>query len=390
MTCARVVILILLTACKFPELPPLDEIDAADGGSDGVIDPVDAMQCEGVRYGFAISNIAACDVPEAVGPLDLTGVASIDTFAGTMTSLGGSTAALPSTALVMQTDGPMIRVVAVTSLAVPASATTSIAGEYPLAFLVRGDATIDGTLTLTGSAFQTSGPAGRRTGCGAGSGSPGTGAGNGGGGGGGGLGGAGGVGGHGNDDIATAGAAGVALALPARTPLWGGCPGSPGNSGTIQGAGGGAVQISVQGSLTVDGTIATGGGGGNGGVGAGGGGGGSGGMVLLEAGTRIDGIGFLTANGGAGGGGGGGSGTATAGAAGCLRCANPGVGGGSSGSGSGYGGSGAAGGTAAAAGTGGSMYSGGGGGGGVGLVWLRAPAINVSGLVSPTPRTSSL
>jgi len=385
----RLAFLVLLSACKFPELPAIDEYDGANTGDAGGADALDGAPCEGDRYGYSISNIAPCDVPAASTGLDLMSVASIDTFAGTMTSLGGSTAALPSTALVAQPNGPAIRVISVISLTAPASATVAIVGENPVAILVRGDASIAGTLSLTGSAAQSSGPAGRRGSCGAGSGSPGIGIGYGGGGGGGGLGGSGGAGGRGDSDSTTAGAAGVTLPSPARSPLWGGCTGSPGSGGTIPGSGGGAIQISVMGSLTVDGTITTGGGGGNGGVSTGGGGGGLGGMLLLEAGASIDGAGFLTANGGAGGGGGGGGGTATAGLAGCPRCATPATGGASSGTGSGYGGNGGASGTAASPGTN-AMYGGGGGGGGVGLIWLRSPTINITGLASPTPRTSSL
>ncbi|KAB2904654.1 MAG: hypothetical protein F9K40_06895 [Kofleriaceae bacterium] len=382
-----------LAACKFPELPPLDETDAANGDDGGGTDAAtDATICEGDRYGFTISNVAHCDVPAAATALDLTNVASIDTFSGTMTSVGGSTAPLPGTALVPQADGNMIRVVSATSLMVPAAASITLRGENPIAFLVRGDAIVDGTLRLTGGVLQASGPAGTRGTCTTGgSGTGGTGAGLGGGGGGGALGTAGGSGGYGSNDTTNAGQPGVPLAAASRSPLAGGCAGSPGNAGVTPGAGGGAIQITAMGSIVIDGTVTAGGGGASGGGNtAGGGGGGSGGMVLLEAGTEVRGGGYLTANGGGGGGGGGAGGNATAGAAGCAQCATPAFGGSASGSGAGFGGNGAAGGTGAMPGINSSAYAGGGGGGGVGVIWLRSSSVNFSGLVSPTARTSTL
>lgn len=50
--------------------------------------------CEGARYGFTVSNLASCDVPVAVGGLDLTNIVRIDTFAGTMTTIGNVTSFL--------------------------------------------------------------------------------------------------------------------------------------------------------------------------------------------------------------------------------------------------------------------------------------------------------
>ncbi len=379
------VIALGVIGCKFPELPPIDEGDGRDETRDD--SGVDAGPCPGELFGYAISNIAECDLAPPDGDLDLTLVASIDTFAGTMTSQGGSVAALPGSRLVPQAVGPMLRVVSVATFELPQNVTIPIRGEYPIAFIVWGDATVAGTLSLTGSAGPTGVPAGRRSDCGTGSGTAGTGGGAGGGGGGGGLGTAGGTGGIGSDILASRGDSGTPLVNPMRSPLWGGCAGSAGSSGALPGSGGGALQMSIAGTLTLTGTLTAGGGGGAGGGTGGGAGGGSGGMLLLEAGTAVTGDGSVTANGG-GGGGGAGTSTAGSGLAGCAACSSAALGGSSGG-----GGAGGNGGAASIAATGGgnsNQYGGGGGGGGVGLVWVRAPAIDLTGTLSPLPRTSSL
>jgi hypothetical protein len=92
---------LVASACKFPELPALDEVDAptGDDGGGAADAATDGTLCEGDRYGFTISNVAACDIPTATTALDLSNVIEIDTFAGTMMSGGGSNAALPGTAL---------------------------------------------------------------------------------------------------------------------------------------------------------------------------------------------------------------------------------------------------------------------------------------------------
>lgn len=106
--------------------------------------------------------------------------------------------------------------------------------------------------------------------------------------------------------------------------------GSPGGNGTFQdvvglcgygGSGGGAVQISVYGKLTLEagGAIGVGGGGGQGGCGDNSGaGGGSGGVIVLESLGPLGVEGSLAANGGGGGGGSTLSTAGNAGAAGAL------------------------------------------------------------------------
>lgn len=221
-----------------------------------------------------------------------------------------------------------------------AGARLRVVGPQPLLIAANGNVTIEGTIDASsffdGAAVSVGAGADPRacdrvevaptpgTTCGGHAGS---------GGGGGGFGGRGGDGGDvtgrgcpGGDD---SGGSGGAPLGGVPTTLRGGCDGADGatnnqNDGTtgrgIAGAGGGAVQITAAGSLTVSGTLHAGGAGGSGAYDAtggsvggrrgGGGGGGSGGMVALE-GQDIDiqlGA-LLVANGG---GGGGGTDTATA------------------------------------------------------------------------------
>lgn len=108
-------------------------------------------------------------------------------------------------------------------------------------------------------------------------------------------------------------AGGKAVGDPSNAPLFGGCGGGAGGGpdhdgqgeGGYGGGGGGAIQISVDGPLSVGGIISVPGAGGQGGSqGAGGGGGGSGGAILLEAVTiELEASALLAANGGGGGGG---------------------------------------------------------------------------------------
>ena len=199
------------------------------------------------------------------------------------------------------------------------------------------------------------------------------------GGGGGGYGAVGGIGG--NHGGGTGGAAGAIGGAAAINPLAGGFGG--GSSGGLGGGGGGAVQLAAQGTLTISGTINSGGcGGGAGDATHGGGGGGSGGAILVEAPTvHITAAAILAANGG--GGGGGGDAAATAGQPGrsSATVANSGSGA----AGGQNGGNGGAGSTAAQPGIDGN--GGGGGGGGVGRVRLSSSSgtatTDVGSTVSP-------
>ncbi len=178
----------------------------------------------------------------------------------------------------------------------------------------------------------------------------------------------------------------------------GGASGGEGGSFTAScgnaGGGGGALQISALGTITILGTLRANGGGGQGGCGVasnGGGGGGSGGAIFLEALKGVSIQGSLHANGA--GGGSGGSGNA-------MAIGNPGedgrnddkvaVGGAAlvSGNTEGIGGNGGIGATAPTAGldnpSGGRS---GGGGGAVGRVFIHklGGAITINGTASPTP-----
>lgn len=165
-------------------------------------------------------------------------------------------------------------------------------------------------------------------------------------------------------------------------PLRGGCPGASGfkvTGSTTPGAGGGAIQLIVSGSLTmVGGVVTASGGGGTGGAadGEGGGGGGSGGLVMIEA-TNINLTGgAVTANGGGGGEGGETGATADNGALGPIDSASAAA----AANGASSGGVGGLGGDATNqaggnGGNGGGASGGGGGGGAVGVVFIRTPVV---------------
>ncbi len=189
---------------------------------------------------------------------------------------------------------------------------------------------------------------------------------------GGGGGGFGGTGGNGGQSGGSGGSASSSV-----TPLRGGCPGAAGyRSGSMipGGTGGGALQLIVADSLTMNGgTVAAAGGGGVQGTAdtEGGGGGGSGGMVIIEA-RMIDlNGGAVTANGGGGGEGGDSGGTSAPGAPGPLRSvsAAPAANTASGGVGGVGGDNGAP--NAGNGGGAGNPRGGGGGGGSAGVVFIR-------------------
>jgi hypothetical protein len=287
--------------------------------------------------------------------------------------------------------GPEVVVFPMRSLRVDMGKKLSFGGPRPVVLAVGGDAEIAGELDV--SAAGVTPGAGGSFACGAGQGGDGViddGEDTSGGGGGGGFGTPGAAGGDSNSGtIARGGPGGTAMAS-ALSPLRGGCTGGAGakggnGDGGPPGAGGGALQLSVSGTLRVSGAVAAAGGGGRSHdeYGDGGGGGGSGGALLLEA-TRLELIagGWLTANGG--GGGQGGLSTTNSGADGAHASAAVAPGG----AGAGMGGDGAA---AMAEATPGSVPTacnsldcgGGGGGGGVGRIVLYAADCELAGGTSP-------
>lgn len=219
-----------------------------------------------------------------------------------------------------KSGGPRVDILRFRSFVLPAGKALTLVGSEPVIFAVNGDATIAGTIDASSTLVTTRGAGGGAS-CtptsgqgSAGSGNATNGSGSGGGGGGGG----GAAGGSGSNGIGTGfsagGAGGAALVSAALSPLRGGCDGgqggddmfAPNNTTALGfgGYGGGAVQISTAGNLTVMGTIDVGGGGGKGALGDdedGGGGGGAGGGILLEAGMILTtSQAMLYANGGSG------------------------------------------------------------------------------------------
>jgi hypothetical protein len=302
--------------------------------------------------------------------------------------------ALPSYTYVPQRDAGLEAVVLVASdFTLTSGVTLRAEGARPLIIAVRGSATVAGTINVDGEAGSTAAAgAGRR--CGTGVGGAGTTGTYSGGGGGGAFGANASNGGPGGDGTA-AGAGGAASGNVTLTPLRGGCPGGTGGGAPVTpaGRGGGAVQISAVGAVTVSGAISAGGGGGGGAppTTRGGGGGGSGGGILLE-GANITVSGVLAANAGGGGEGSAGGldpGTGQAGTLGLrsIMRAPGGNGGNSCGGNGGWGAAQAGASTAGGAPPGGLCFrygGGGGGGGSVGRIRLNASAsCTLSGTISP-------
>jgi hypothetical protein len=266
------------------------------------------------------------------------GTTTLDTTPATPT-LSNWCGTAPALVVQNQNGGPSVVVVALTGLTIASGSTLRLVGSRPVVLAVVGDVAIQGSIDANASA-ATAGAGGNWS-CAASAGADGTGnsstgAGGGGGGGFSTTGGQGGPGGSGSQ-----GASGTARGDANIVPLIGGCNGGRGGGcpSAYLAAGGGAVQISASGNVTVSGTVSANGAGGSSGCGSegGGSGGGSGGAVLIEGHTLNIGAGTLTANGAGGGSadGNGGNGSGTAGTSG----SNGGNGGanGGGGGGGGYG-----------------------------------------------------
>jgi hypothetical protein len=229
---------------------------------------------------------------------------------------------LPAPVVRTQAGGPEIVVLAARHFTIAAGATLRLTGSRPVVLAVFGNATVAGTVDANASG-ATPGAGGNATCTATRKGGEGTGSASGGasGGGGGGFGTAGAAGGDGGQGVP--GVAGVAGGTVPLVPLVGGCPGGLGGgcATNLGGAGGGSIQFSVAGTLSISGTVRA-----NGGIGVagcasegGGGGGGSGGGILLEGSTVTSSASAVVqANGGKGGdgasggvGGRGGTGTLT-------------------------------------------------------------------------------
>lgn len=203
--------------------------------------------------------------------------------------------------------GPQVVILSMASLGLAAGTTIRLIGDYPVIFSVDTDAMLAGTIDA-GSEGTGIGAGGDYGSCGNGNGANGgASSGRGAGGGGGGFGSVGGAGGGSCLYCCPSSpAAGQQNGGATLSPLRGGCRGGTGgSSGGSGGSGGGAVQIAVQGMLTIEasGVLSSAGGGGVRGPGnsGGGGGGGSGGAVLLEHGGGYSNLGAVRVHGGGGG-----------------------------------------------------------------------------------------
>ena len=256
------------------------------------------------------------------------GLYKLDTTTGMLVSPANVVRTLPGT-LFAQPSGPMVRAINLSGIDVQLNATLEILGMYPVVFVVHGAVTvvgdIDGSARIVGTpGDSTPGPGGSDpaicNGTKVGTGDNGvaslnTTSGGGGAGGGafgetGGNGTDGNAGGHGAGGMGGA-KAGTADLVPLRAGCAGGTGGDDGDvalaSGGRRGDGGGAVEITALGMISVSGGLRAAGlaGAGAGLERAGGGGGGSGGAILLDgAAVAISATARLCANGGGGGEGG--------------------------------------------------------------------------------------
>ncbi|WP_158501693.1 hypothetical protein [Vitiosangium sp. GDMCC 1.1324] len=310
----------------------------------------------------------------------------------TWTFPGGCSFATPTPVV---TAGDVV-VIPIRNLTV--NAPLRVVGTRPVVLAVYGNATVNQEIRANSVRTETQVGSGSGVRCGTGSGGgagangTGTGDADWGGGGGGGLLSKGGDGGDADHGGGTAGQGGSVLSSTGFSPLVGGCAGGQGGtpaSGPTPGAGGaggGSLQLSVAGTLTLREVVSVSGAGGKGGRAAtgsatGGGGGGSGGMLVLEADNLVVEAGArLTANGGAGGEGSSELGAlfhgndGADGSTGTAARAAGGAGGGDNGGDGGAGGVGTAGGASGPVNGGdgkGADGGGGGGGGAAGRILLR-------------------
>ncbi|MGH7270171.1 MAG: hypothetical protein ACREJ3_07035, partial [Polyangiaceae bacterium] len=220
------------------------------------------------------------------------GTTTLDSTAGTITSTSCALGTLDFTNNVTQSvaGGPAVMVVRLTGLTVTKSHILKLQGDKPIVFLVSGNVTVDtGGMINADSSGTTRGAGGDYSGCGTSAGTASNSMSTGGGGGGFGT-----AGGYGASPSGSSGSAGgIAAAGLTLQPLRGGCTGGVGGSSSPAGAGGGAVEISASGTITIGhagdtssttGTLTAAGGGSvaaSGGQNVGSGGGGSGGAIVF-------------------------------------------------------------------------------------------------------------
>jgi hypothetical protein len=379
-----------------PDASPADaNLTAPDGGMvDATVPPDARPRCQ--EWPRPV-HFDPCAIPEPSAELvlDQSGDYVYDTNTGTLEDPGGATI---NHARGILPGNPEVRIVSVEGLVVGANARLRAVGSRPLLVASWSDIKVDGVVDIS-SSVNGSG-AGANTGTCNGVRAGGQDNEGGGGGGGGGFNGDGGDGGDGSDGEGGGGAKGTPVAAPGT--VRGGCRGEKGGRGDggdgsgTGGAGGGALQLTAQNLVTINGRLHAGGAGGRGAQGSsggrcGGGGGGSGGLIGLEAPSLAIGQNAVLATNGGGGGEGADGNIADPGDDGQLR-ANAAAGG------SGIDGRGGDGGTGGAqanpdagSGSNGSVAGsnrggGGGGGGGAGYIILDgARAVNPGAVLSPAP-----
>jgi hypothetical protein len=290
------------------------DIDGTVDCNDGCpLDPTQAGAC----LGYAPANFDPKGVNWNVQPVgNLTcGTTTIDTtdpdgsgpLVATISNWCGTA---PTPFAQSQNGGPQVVVIPLKGMTLVSGNTIRVVGPRPIIFGVSGAASIAGTIDA--SASGTTPGAGGNYACGSAQGGNGSGEtkrfGGASGGGGGGFGTAGGKAGTADTDGSdtAGGSAGATRGGSSLAPLLGGCAGGQaGDCSSAGAAGGGAVQISASGTLTISGTIRA-----NGGSGAtpcgsndegGGTGGGSGGGIFLEGKAVSTGGSTIQANGGSGG-----------------------------------------------------------------------------------------
>lgn len=350
--------------------------------------------CVPPGWTYTPANVSGCDYQLGTTDWNLFDNVLLDTSTTPPTFM--STTSVPTPLVLAQPGGEEVVVLVVRNMTQPLGRVLFVTGTRGLIIIANGDVAINRIDANAQTGIP--GPGGQDCMQASQVGSDAN-AGNGGGGGGGGTFGfdangfrAGAAGGRGFGATA-GGQPGLVIGSPTLIPLRGGCSGGQGGVGdngalpSLGGGGGGAIQISARGLISVDGEINVNGGGAKNSttVSGGAGGGGSGGAILLE-GTSVTINGALCANGG----GGGASGDALSNEVGldgnCL-------GGGRGGLTNPAGGSTSSGGDGASrdkeaipGGTGEtvSRQGGGGGGGGVGRIHINGTLIGTP-TISPTP-----